>query len=244
MSTPRALPPTSPFAHDDGTADPAVTAVLAEHAAGRADVADVLTVLAEARLLVAILPHGREQAPTDEASRAAYDPGASGAAVVGVAAGDGRAAMPVFSSVAALAAWRADARPVPTPARQAAQGALAEGWPVLVLDPAGPVTVRLPRPAVVALAEGGRWRPAVRDGAVDGEVVAAVATALAGIDALAGCDVVPGGRGEVAIELAVRAGLDRAGLEGVVARVNDALAADPTVAGRVDSLELRLRPAG
>jgi hypothetical protein len=37
------------------------------------------------------------------------------------------------------------------------------------------------------------------------------------------------------------AGLDRPGLDRVLARVNDALAADETVANRVDGLELRLR---
>ncbi|OJV79733.1 MAG: hypothetical protein BGO37_12380 [Cellulomonas sp. 73-92] len=244
MSAPRSLPSSSPFAYDDGSADPALAAVLADHAAGRAGVADVLTALTGTRLLVAILPHGREAAPTDEATRAAYDPAASQAAVIGIAAGDGRAAMPVFTSVAALAAWRADARPVPTPAAQAAAGALAEGWQLLVLDPAGPVTVRLGRPAVMALAHGEQWRPAVRDGVVDDEVATAVGSALAGIDALAGCGVAPGERGEVAVEIAVLPGLDRAGLDAVVARVNEALAADATVAERVDSLELRVRPAG
>jgi len=240
----RPLPATSPFAHDDGSADQALAGVLARYAEGRADVVDVVAALAEARLIVAILPHGREAAPTDAASRAAYDPARSQAAVVGMAADDGRGAMPVFTSVAALAAWRADARPVPTPAVRAAQGALAEGWELLVLDPAGPVTVRVPRPAVVALSEAAPWRPAVRAGVVDDDVAAAVAAALAGVDALAGCGVAPGQRGEVAIDLAVRPGLDRAGLEAVVARVNAALAADATIAERVDSLELRVRPAG
>ncbi len=244
MSAPRPLPPSSPFARDDGSADPALAAVLADHAAGRVGVAEVVAALPGTRLLVAILPHGREAAPTDEESRAAYDPAASQAAVIGIAAGDGRAAMPVFTSVAALTAWRAEARPVPTPAAQAAQGALTEGWQLLVLDPAGPVTVRLPRPAVVALAQGGRWRPAVRAGVVDDEVAAAVGSALAAIDALAGCAVAPGEHGEVAVEIAVRPGLDRPALDALVARVNQALAGDATIADRVDSLELRVRPAG
>lgn len=244
MSASRGLPPTSPFARDDGSADPVLAGVLAAHTAGRASVGDVVAALAGARVLVAILPHGRDAVPADVAARAAYEPAASRAAVIGMAAGDGRAAMPVFTSVAALAAWRADARPVPTAAAQAARGALAEGWQVVVLDPAGPAPVRLPRPAVVALAQGTAWRPAVRDGTVDDEVAAAIVSALTGIEALGACGIVPGARGEVAVELAVRPGLDRAGLEAVVARVNQALAGDEIVATRVDSLELRLRPAG
>lgn len=244
-STGRALPGPSPFAGDDGSSDPALSAVLVEHAAGRAGVPAVLDALVGTRVLVPILPHGREAAPIDEASRAAYDlvSREASAAVIGVATGDGRVAMPVFSSVAALAAWRTDARPVPTPVARAAQGALAEGWSVLVLDPAGPVPVRLPRPAVVALAQGGTWRPAVASGAVDDQVADAVTAALAGIGEVAGCRVAPGEQAELAVELAVRPGLDRPGLEEVVARVNAALAADATVAMRVDSLELRVRPA-
>lgn len=235
----RALPTGSPYAGDDGSADPALAAVLAEHAAGRAAVAAVLDALAGTRVLVAILPHGREVTPEQEAA------GVRGqASVMGVGTGDGRAAMPVFTSVAALTAWRTDARPVPTPAAQAARGALAEGWPLLVLDPAGPVAVQLPRPAVVALAAGTPWRPAVAEDAVDGEVAVAVSAALAGITEVAGCRLVPGERAEVAVELEVLQGLDRQGLEAVVARVNEALAADATVADRVDSLELRLRSAG
>ncbi len=232
----RALPGTSPFAADDGSADPALAAELARHQAGESELSAVVTALAGTRVLVAILPHGREITPQDEAAGATAQ-----AAVIGVGTGDGRGAMPVFTSVAALAAWRADARPVPTPAAQAAQGALEAGWEVLVLDPGGPVSVRLPRPAVVALAQGSPWRPAVSAGAVADEVAAEIRAALAGVPELAGVGVEPGERAEVVVVLVVRPGLDRAALDGVVARVNEALAANATVAERVDSLELRLR---
>src|SRR3712207_9524150 len=82
--------------------------------------------------------------------------------------------MPVFTSVDAMRAWHPEARPVPSDAGRAALSAVGEGWEVLVVDPAGPVTAVLPRPAVWALAQGRPWRPAVRDGVVDDEVRAAV----------------------------------------------------------------------
>lgn len=235
---PRVLPGPSPFAGDDGSADPALAAVLAAHAAGGAGLSDVLAALTAARVLVAILPHGREITPEQEAA------GRSGqAAVMGMPMDDGRAAMPVFTSVAALAAWRSDARPVPTAAPQAAHGALAEGWQLLVLDPAGPVPVRLPRPAVAALAQGAPWRPAVVGGAVADDVAVAIGTAVAAVPEVAACGVEPGERAEVAVHVALPPGLDRAALDEVVGRVNAALAADATVAARVDSLELRVRRA-
>ena len=54
-------------------------------------------------------------------------------------------------------------------------------------------------------------------------------------------DAVPGSRAEITVILTLVPGLDRVGLDAVLARVNAALVADETVAGRVDSLELRLR---
>jgi hypothetical protein len=58
-----------------------------------------------------------------------------------------------------------------------------------------------------------------------------------------GCRVAPGVRAEIAVELVLPTGLDRAALDDLIERVNAALAADAMVADRVDSLELRLRSA-
>jgi len=113
-----------------------------------------------------------------------------------------------------------------------------------VLDPGGPVTVLVPRPAVVALARGEVWSPAVRDGAIDAGVRAAVVAALAVVPHVAGVEAGPGRRAEVAVALRLEPGLDRAGLDAVLAAVNAALAADGVVAVRVDSLEVRVTAAG
>ena len=241
--TPRELPPSSPFAGDDGTADPALVEVLARHGAGDAPLADVVAALAPTRVLVPVLAElevadvvvhdGHEHTVDTEAS----------AGIVALRTPDGRTALPVFTGVAAMARWRADARPVPTAVPRAALSAVAEGWEVLVLDPAGPVTVTLPRTAVYALAQGLSWQPAVRDGVVADDVRAAVTAALAGVPLVVESDAVPGTRAEVAVRLALPAGLDRAGLDRVLADVNTALAHDPVVAARVDSLELRVRSA-
>ncbi|MBD7919479.1 SseB family protein [Cellulomonas sp. Sa3CUA2] len=241
--TGRELPPSSPFAGDDGSPDPGLTEVLGRYATGDAALADVVAALAPTRVLVPVLAEleaagvvehdGHEHTVDKEAS----------AGIVALRTPDGRTALPVFSGVAAMARWRPDARPVPTAVPRAALSAVAEGWEVLVLDPAGPVTVALPRTAVYALAQGLAWRPAVLDGLVDDEVRAAVGAALADVRLVVAADAVPGTRAEVAVRLALPAGLDRAGLDRVLAEVNDALAHDPVIAARVDSLELRVRPA-
>jgi hypothetical protein len=180
--TGRELPPTSAFAGDDGSADPAVAAALAALGAGTGGLDGVVAALAGTRVLVPVLAE-LEVAETVEVGGHAHtvDKEAS-AGIVALQAPDGRTALPVFSSVAAMTAWRREARPVPTEVVRAALSAVSEGWELLVVDPGGPVTALLPRPAVWALAQQQPWQPAVvaggTDPVVDPEVRAAVRAAV------------------------------------------------------------------
>jgi hypothetical protein len=54
--------------------------------------------------------------------------------------GDGSQALPAFTSLAALTAWRSDARPVPRPAQEVIGYARAEALAAVVLDPGAPHT--------------------------------------------------------------------------------------------------------
>lgn len=263
MTAPRELPPTSAFAGDDGSCDPRLADALRAFGDGRGSLAGVVAALAGTRVLVPVLAeleaadvveHGGHQHTVDKEASAG---------IVALQAPDGRTALPVFSSVAAMLAWRPDARPVPTDVARAALSAVEERWELLVLDPGGPVTVLVPRPAVWALAQQRDWVPAVErgpgaavagpsgaaapgpagpseGGEVDPDVRAALRSALAAVPEVLGVDARPGRRAEVAVLLRLVPGLDRARLDGVLARVNAALAADETVTLRVDSLELRL----
>jgi antitoxin (DNA-binding transcriptional repressor) of toxin-antitoxin stability system len=180
--TGRELPPTSAFAGDDGSADPGVAAALAALAAGTGGLAGVVAALAGTRVLVPVLAE-LEVAETVEVGGHAHtvDKEAS-AGIVALQAPDGRTALPVFSSVAAMTAWRPEARPVPTEVVRAALSAVSEGWELLVLDAGGPVTALIPRPAVWALAQQQPWQPAVVDAGagpvVDTAVRVAVRTAV------------------------------------------------------------------
>ena len=237
MATGRELPPPSPFAGDDGAADPHLQANLARFAAGSATLYDVVVALAAARVLVPVLAELEACATTD--AGLAVDKEAS-AGVVALRTPDGRTALPVFSSVATMTAWRPGARPVPAQSVRAAASALQEGWELLVLDPGGPVTVVVPRPAVQALAAGADWAPATGAGCVRPEVRAAVVAAVGALDHVVTADAVPGTGAEVAVVLGLRRGLDRAGLDRVLAQVGARLAADDVVTGAVDTLELRV----
>lgn len=239
--TGRSLPPTSAFAGDDGSGDPQLMAVLARHAVGELDVSDVVRVLAGTRVLVPVLAALERSETVVHASRAHTVDKEASAGIVAIQAPDGRTALPVFSSVAQMAAWHPDARPVPADVDRAALSAVDEGWELLVLDAGGPHPVVVPRPAVWALAQRQSWRPAVAGQQVDVEVDDAIRTALVAVPEVTGVLTEPGRRAEVAVALTLADGLGRAALDDVLLRVGAALAADDTVTRRVDSLELRLR---
>ncbi|GAB6938391.1 SseB family protein [Isoptericola variabilis] len=249
----RSIQPTSQFAGDDGSADPELAALLGAHAAGTGSLEDVVRRLAVTRVLVPVLaelavadvverdgPAGTQELHVDKEAAAG---------VVAIEVLDGRRALPVFTSVDAMKAWRADARPVPVEAARAALSAVSEDWSLLVVDPAGPATALVPRPAVWALAQGLQWRPALvpagPDGAleVDPEVASAVADAAAPVQHVVRAHAERGRRAEVAVVLALDPGLDRPGLDRVLAQVNARLGASTVISGRVDSLELRVGAA-
>ena len=73
-----------------------------------------------------------------------------------VIGGDGRAALPAFTSAASLARWRPGARPVPVPAAQVWQSGASDASAV-VIDIAGPVPFAVDGARLAALAQG---RPA------------------------------------------------------------------------------------
>lgn len=220
----RDLPPPSPFAGDDGSQDPAL-------AAAGTDPAAVVAALAHARLLVPVVSQLEEK--TGDGPKKAH------AAMVTVGTPDGRAAVPVFSSMEALHRWRSDARPIPVEGPRAAAAAIQESDSLLVLDPGSDTELLVPRPAVVAIATGGSWEPAFENQQVSG----AVAKALEPIPAVKGHRLSAGNKAELRIEITLPAGLDRAALITASEHISAALAASEVVATQVDSVELSLRQA-
>jgi len=244
--TGKELPPSSPYAGDDGRVVPELAAALERfEAEGPAALPGLVEALGGARVLVPVMA---EALVVEEVEGLHVDRTAA-TGVVALSAPDGRQVLPVFSSVQAMAAWRAEARPVPVVGRQAAASAVNEGWELLVVDPGGPVTVQVPRTAVWALAHGETWRPALVPGpeggvVVDAEVAEELAVAALVVQGVRAAEALPGERAEVALRLGIDAGLDRAGLDAVLAQVNARLAAASVVAERVDSLELRIHAVG
>ena len=158
----------SKFAADDGSADPAAAAALAAFAAGTGSEHAALTALAGVRLLVPVVaaevpdgdpplsgaPGGTCHVPGGEKTSEMSIPTLIGQ--------DGRAAVPAFTSLAAMHAWQPGARPVPADAARVWQAAAADTAAV-VLDIAGPVPLAIDGARLAALAAGEPVPPPEQD---------------------------------------------------------------------------------
>ncbi|WP_445154742.1 SseB family protein [Arthrobacter sp. Hor0625] len=239
------------FEDDDGSADPGYLAALARLAEGTGDEAAVVAALATARVFVPILAQLAEEG---EGAGGLHADKQADMALVTLKAPDGRMAMPVFTSAAALEAWHPEARPVAVYAARAALSAVAEGAELLVLDPGSAATFVVRRPAVWALARQHGWTPSYLDPAV----AEAVGGGAAGEPALRRVEISPGGGvasaqadgaqlpgggagPELRLVLYLEDGLDAGAVQALVARLNNTWARNETFAERVDSIEIKLQ---
>ena len=251
------------FQDDDGAADAGYLAAVAGLAAGTGDEAAVVSALATARVFVPIvaqLAEGGDAVPHPQGNKlhgdALHSDKQADMALVTLKAPDGRTAMPVFTSAASLEAWHKDARPVAVYAARAALSAVAEGAELLVLDPGSELTFVVRRPAVWALAQQQPWTPSY----TDPELARALGDSTVGFPAVRRVEIHPGGGvasatadgrrlpgggagPELRVVLYLEDGLDAAGVQSLVAGLNDAWARNEIFAERVDSIEVKLQRA-
>jgi hypothetical protein len=234
------------FDDDEGGGDPELAEALAEaheRPSAEAD-ARLARAAAAARWLVpvvAVRGDGNEGEGPHTGELQTSDPHRGDTrtdmAIITLVAPDGRRALPLFTSVEALAAWDASARPVPVSAARAAQAAVADGCQVAVIDLGGGHSTEL-RPSMLwALAQEIEWMPAHYDPVVAQAVSEAVANEA---------DVVthqleegePLGCGVLRVVLGIRAGLSEELVEALATRIGEELAADEDFRARVDELTL------
>lgn len=140
------------FADDDGSAAPdLVDALRAYDADPDAHHDATLAMLQQQRLLVPVVAVLGEV--EYDAEGLAHDK-TSDMATVLMRGRDGRTALLAFSSADSLHRWDPDARPVPVPARTAAEAAVSDDASALVVDVAGPVTFVVESDDLRALAAG------------------------------------------------------------------------------------------
>jgi hypothetical protein len=259
-----------PFAGDDGSADPALTAALARWGAragrgsersglgsgstglgsGRTGLGSESTdpgpelfaaVVAAWAPSRALVPVVAVLADGADTPLTARD-GDAGAdmALATLVGADGRRGLPAFSSVEAAARWDSRARPVPVEAARAAQAAVAEDCQAVIVDVAGPVPCVLPRSVVWAVAQGRSWVPPHRDP----DVLAAVAAACADVAEVSGHGCRPGGgAGVLELEVRLPPGLGQAALGRLIELLQVALGRREVIGERLEGLRLRPLPA-
>ena len=132
---------------DRGEAPEAVATALTAYAADPARATDVLAALVGSRLLLPSVAVPAEQ-------RDPADGHCDERAAVLLQRPDGRTGLLAFTSLAAMARWRADARPVPVPTQEAAHMARHEGAAALVVDVAGPTRFVVDGDDLAAVAAG------------------------------------------------------------------------------------------
>jgi hypothetical protein len=246
----RTFEPTA-FGGDDGSAPEVLAQALAAFRRGECDQAAVVGALRTSRLLIPLVAalggstadhDGLAAAGADDAHVDTLGDKSADLSIVTVAGPDGRAVMPVFSSVQSMAAWNRDARPVPVDAVRVALAAASENTDLVVLDPTAPTEFAVRRPALWAIAQGARWVPG-RDVA---EVLAAFAASVSGEDAVLGLDLADGDPAarlagpEVIVRLTLADGLDDGSLDALMHRLGQRWSTSEAIALSVDSLAVRL----
>lgn len=221
------------FENDIGEADPNLMAALADES----DDVGLLAAVARARLLVPIVA-----APTGGDSADLAPQRSTNMAVVTLTSPDGQRALPVFSSLAALLAWDATARPSPVTGADAARAAVSEGCDVLAVDIRSGHP-RVLRPSMVwALAQQRDWLPAHADPFVAQALSRATADEADVIDCH-GEEGDPAGAGILRVVLSLRPGLGQAQVQALATRVGEQIATDGEARARIDGLAFAIREA-
>jgi len=228
----------NPNAADDGTAPPAYVAVHAAFRAGEATLVDVVETIRTCRFLIPLVAVAGD---TGIGADGQLVDKSQELSIITVEGPDGRPVLPVFSSTAAMAAWRADARPVPADAVRVALAAASEKTDRVVIDPRSETLLVLPRPAVWAIAQSQPWLPAVDDD----EVIEALSGPASAHPVIWAVSVVQGdpratGAGpEVVVRVAHDPAAQPEAVRAALSALSAAWAADRIVAERVDSISIQ-----
>ncbi len=137
------------YAGDRGDPDPALRAVLAT-AGGQAGYLRAVAELCTARFLLPVVALGDDGGDGPVPDRHAE------LRAVQLRAADGTLAMPAFTGLDALSAWRADARPVPCRLDEVAAAAVEAGAVAVLVDLAGPSPLVIEGELLAQLASGRR----------------------------------------------------------------------------------------
>lgn len=232
--------PSHGFSGDQGDGDEALLGALGTTRARTSPETETLLMerVAEARWLVPVVAVATE---VDRSSGRAADTRSDMAAVT-LTSPDGARALPLFTSLAALAEWDPGARPVPVSAATAAQAAISEGCQVLLVD-VGSEHATVLRPSMLwALAQERAWAPSH----ADAHVAAAVDAAVAAEEHVTHHRLEagePAGAGVLRVVLGLTPGLDGETVGEIATRIGERIATDGETRARIDALTFALEAA-
>jgi len=236
------------FAADDGSAPVAYTEALAafhslpENAAERAAAhAVVVDAVRTSRFLIPLVAEAGDEGLNAEGLRVDKT---QELAVVHVEGPDGQTVLPVFSSVAAMADWRADARPVPADGLRVAASALLDNCDAVVIDATSDTEIVLRRPTLRAIAAQQPWTPPQADPQVEEQVGLAVSgDPRISAFTLATGDAQASGFGhDLIIQVSLEPGLSSQEFRQLLADFSARLGQSQTLTERVDNLLVRVSP--
>ena len=239
----------NPFHGDTGEVDPTLdTALMSfQHALRGSDpeainpaFAAVVRALHTARLLVPLI-----------AEAGSYGVGEGGKVVEKsqelsiphVEGPDGRPVAPVFTSLSALTAWKADARPIPVDGARVALATVADGLSLVVLDPGSPQSLVLRRTSLQAVATGEPYLSPLLDDAVRDALASGIEPhrkAVSSFDFYSGDPTRTLQGPEVVVALAVLPGLTPQELTNLLANISGSWSENSVLAARVDGLGIKV----
>jgi hypothetical protein len=230
---------TDPHADDDGTAPPELVESLRRFRSREIGEESVIDQIRQSRLLVPLVAELGESGRTSDGLTVDKSQELS---IITVAGPDGRNALPVFSSSAAMGAWNPDARPVPADAVRVALAAAQEGTDLVVLDATSASEYVIRRPALWAIAQSAEWTPSYASRSVADAFGESIVTELSVLSVrLAAGD--PEGRlagPELIVRLELVDGLTQPELDATLARLATRWSASDVIATGVDSLRVQL----
>lgn len=226
-------------ADDDGSAPEHLLEALRRFRAREIGEEGVIDAIRSSRLLVPLVAELGESGTT--AGGLTIDKSQE-LSIITVAGPDGRNVLPVFTSAAAMAAWNAEARPVPSDAIRVALAAAQENTDLVVLDPTAATEFVIRRPALWAIAQSQPWTPSYASRQVADAFADSIATELSVLSVALGAGD-PDARlhgPELVVRLELVDGLTQAELDATLARLAARWAADDVIATGVDSLRVQL----
>jgi hypothetical protein len=237
------------FAADDGSAPAAYVEALAAFHALPQDSADqaaahsaVVDAVRSSRFLIPLVAEAGEEGLNAEGLRVDKT---QELAIVRVQGPDGQTVLPIFSSVTAMAAWRADARPVPADGLRAAASALLDNCDWVVIDATSDTEIVLRRPTLRAIAAQQSWIPPHADPDVAAEVGIAVSgdARMRGFTLASGDPQATGFGPELIIQVNLELGLTPNHFTQLLADFSSRLGESATLTERVDNLLVRVKPS-